>query len=271
MLILFRNLFAPPRDLILLFVAAWLGWSLAEKRTNRHGISTDALNNLIFTGTIAYILGGRVFYAAEHLSAFTNSLPSLFALNTSSFDQWGALAAALIAGFAYGQRKRLTLWSALDAMTIFFATIAIGLGFSHLASGLAFGQETKMPWAIKLWGTMRHPTQIYEIAASILTLGLLWFRKADSKPGSTFLTFIALAATSRIIIESFRGDSTLILNGLRVAQLVAWIALATSIIGLELLKPITTMPESASADIPPNETKKKASARKPRTEKSKTV
>jgi len=46
MLNLFRNLLAPPRHLILLVIAAWLGLSLAEKRSERHGISKDTLNNI---------------------------------------------------------------------------------------------------------------------------------------------------------------------------------------------------------------------------------
>ena len=38
MLTLFRNLFSPPRHMILLFIAAWIGLTFAEKRsrTLRH-------------------------------------------------------------------------------------------------------------------------------------------------------------------------------------------------------------------------------------------
>jgi len=237
MLALFRNLLAPPRDLILIVVAAWLGLSLAEKRAARYNVSLEALNNLIFAGLLAYILGGRLFYAAEHFSAFIQSPLSLISLNITLFDSWGALAAALIAGIVYGQRKGLSLWSTLDALTLFFAALAIGLGLSHLASGAAFGQETSLPWGINLWGAIRHPTQIYEIIASTLTWGLLWFRKADSKPGSDFLLFVALTAASRLVIEAFRGDSALIFGGLRAAQLAAWIILAIALLTLEFLGP----------------------------------
>ena len=237
MLALFRNLFAPPRDLILIVAAAWFGLSLAEKRTARYNVNAEALNNLIFAGLLAYIIGGRLLYAAEHISAFAQSPLSLISLNITLFDSWGALAAAIITGLVYAQRKGLSLWSALDALTLFFASLAVGIGFSHLASGAAFGQETNLPWAIDLWGAMRHPTQIYEIIASLLTLGLLWFRKADSKPGSDFLLFAALTSVSRLVIEGFRGDSTLILGGFRSAQIIAWLVLAVSLVALELLKP----------------------------------
>jgi phosphatidylglycerol:prolipoprotein diacylglycerol transferase len=234
---LFRNLFAPPRDLILLVAAAWIGMSLAEKRAARSHTDKSLLNNLIFYGILAYLLGGRIFYALEHLSAFAQSPLSLISLNTSAFDNWGALAAALIAGFVYGQRKGMLFWPALDALTPFFALLAIGIGFSHLASGAAFGRETAAPWGIYLWGATRQPTQIYEIIASLLTFGVIWFKKADSKPGADFLLFAALTSASRLVIEGFRGDSTLILGGIRSAQVIAWLILAVSLVALELLKP----------------------------------
>jgi phosphatidylglycerol:prolipoprotein diacylglycerol transferase len=232
-----RNVFAPPRDLLLILTAVWVGTALSEKRSKLHGGHTKALNDLIFIGSLAYVLGGRLSFAAEHLSAFIQSPLSLVSLNVSSFDYWGALAAALLAGLAYGQRQQLPLWSTLDALTPLFASLAVGLGFLHLASGTAFGRETNLPWGIDLWGAKRHPTQIYEILASLLTLGLLWFRGADSKPGSNFLAFVALTALSRLVIEAFRGDSTLVFGGLRAEQIEAWVVLLISLVGMEFVKP----------------------------------
>ena len=274
MLALFRNLLAPPRDLILIVVAAWFGLSLAEKRAARYNVNAEVLNNLIFASLIAYILGGRLFYAAEHLAAFMQSPLSLISLNITLFDSWGALATAIVTGLVYAQRKGLSLWSTLDALTLFFATLAVGLGFSHLASGAAFGQEASLPWAINLWGAMRHPTQIYEIIASILTLGLLWFRKVDSKPGSDFLLFAALTAASRLFIEAFRGDSTLVFGGLRAAQLAAWIILATALLTLEFLKPQTAQTiviEEEARPIKAENKKAKSTAAKPKKNNPKTM
>ena len=48
MVSLFRSLFAPPRHLILLLAALWVGLALAEQRTERHGISKETLNNLVY-------------------------------------------------------------------------------------------------------------------------------------------------------------------------------------------------------------------------------
>ncbi len=226
MINLFRTLFSPPRHLILLIAAMWLGLTLAEKRSERHGISKEALNNIVYYSLLGYIIGGRVLFALANLSAFVQSPLSLFSINIDLFDPPGALVVALLVGFIYGYRQKLPLWGTLDALTPFFATLAVGLPLSHLAAGTAFGQPTDVPWGMDLWNAMRHPSQMYELLASLLTFCLLWFPKRDLRPGILFLTFAALTAGSRLFLEAFRGDSTLVFGGFRLAQIAAWVALA---------------------------------------------
>jgi len=241
MLELFRNIFAPPRDMILLVAAIWVGLWLAEKRSEKHGISVAHLSNLTFYPLIGYILGGRLLFALENFSAFTQNPQSLISLNQDLFDSIGGGAVAVLTALLYGQRNKLPLWSALDALTPFFAVFALGLGLSHLASGSAFGKETSLPWGIELWGARRHPSQVYESIASLLILGLLWFPKTDTRPGLHFLTFSALTSGARVFLEAFRGDSTLIFGSLRAAQVVSWLVLALC---LYLIDQRTTTPSS---------------------------
>jgi phosphatidylglycerol---prolipoprotein diacylglyceryl transferase len=229
MISLFRSVFAPPRHLILLLAALWVGLALAEKRAERHNISKDNLNNMVYSSILGYILGGRIFFALSNLSAFAGSPLSLFSLNLELFDPLAALTVAVIAGFLYGSRQNLPFWSALDALTPLLAAIAIGLSLSHLAAGTAFGSPTNLPWGIDLWNASRHPTQIYELIASLSIFGWIWFRRSDSPPGIIFLSFVALTAGARLFLEAFRGDSTLIFGGLRLAQVIAWIVLAVAL------------------------------------------
>lgn len=235
MLTTFRNLFSPPRDMILTVAAIWVGLFLAEKRSEKYGVNNEDLNNIVFFPLLGFILGGRFLFAIENLSAFTQNLKSLISLNLDLFDPIGGLVVALLVALVYGQKKKLPLWPTLDALTPFFAVFAIGLGLAHLASGSNFGKETTLPWGIQLWGAMRHPSQIYEILASILILGLLWFQKADTRPGFHFLSFAVLTSGTRLFLEAFRGDSTLTIGGLRVAQIIAWIVLAFSFLLLDRL------------------------------------
>ena len=236
MISIFRSLFAPPRHLILLLLAIWFGLALVERHAERHKISRDALSNLIYYSLFGYLIGGRLLYVLSNLSAFVQSPLSIFSLNLDLFDPVAGLASAVIVGFVYGSRHKLPLWPTLDALIPFFAMLAVGLSLSHLAAGTAFGSPTDTPWGIELWNDARHPTQIYELIVSLLIFSLLWFRKTDAPPGSSFLLFTALTAGARLFLEAFRGDSTLIFGSLRLAQLLAWIVLAITLFARESLR-----------------------------------
>jgi phosphatidylglycerol:prolipoprotein diacylglycerol transferase len=182
------------------------------------------------------VLGGRILFVLEHLQVFMKSPVGIFSPNTDLFDPVGALGTALLIGFIYGQRQKLPLWNTLDALTPLFATLAIGLHLSHLAAGTAFGSPTDLPWGIELWNAVRHPAQVYELIASLLIFTFIWFRKSGSPAGSDFLWFTALTAGSRLFLEAFRGDSTLVLSEIRSAQLIAWLVLAAALIASEILQ-----------------------------------
>jgi phosphatidylglycerol:prolipoprotein diacylglycerol transferase len=185
---------------------------------------------------LGYLLGGRLLFAIANFSAFTRSPLSLFSLNIDLFDPLGGFVAALLIGFGYGQRHKLPLWSTLDALTPLFAMSAIGLALAHLAAGTAFGSPTSLPWGIDLWNATRHPTQIYELILSILIFGFIWFPKINTPARSDFLSFVTLTAGTRLFVEAFRGDSELIFGGVRLAQVLAWIVLALTLLLSEALR-----------------------------------
>lgn len=236
MISLFRSIFAPPRHLILLVVAIWLGLYLSEKRVERHSVSKDTLNNIVYYGILGYVISGRVLFVLANRSAFMRSPLSIFSLNLDLFDPLGALFTGVLVGAVYGRRQKLLLWSTLDALTPLFAAIEVGLALSHLAAGTAFGSTTTLPWGINLWNATRHPTQIYELIASLLTFGFIWFRKTDSPTGSDFLLFAASMAGARLFLEAFRGDSTLIFGGIRLAQVIAWMVFAIVLFASESIR-----------------------------------
>jgi prolipoprotein diacylglyceryltransferase len=59
------------------------------------------------------------------------------------------------------------------------------------------------------------------------------------RPGLRFWAFLALSAAARLFLETFRGDSTLLLGMFRQAQAIAWLVLAASLwqIGRRLRDP----------------------------------
>ena len=100
----FRSLFAPPRDLILLGAALWIGLALAEKRSERHSVSKEALNNIPFYSILGFIIGGRSLFALANVSSFVESPLSLFSINIDLFDSMGGMLTAILVGFAYARK-----------------------------------------------------------------------------------------------------------------------------------------------------------------------
>lgn len=220
---------------LFLLVSVWVGLSLAGKRSAQHGIYAEALDNLVLASLAGFIIGGRLLYVAGNFSIFLASPLDIVSLNYSLFDLTGGIAIAILTGLIFGQRKMLPFWSTLDALTPFFATLMVGIGAAHLASGAAFGKATSLPWGIELFGAKRHPSQIYEIAAALFILSLVGLRKPFETPGRQFLLFAAFSAGAALFLAAFRGDSALVAGGLRLEQVTAWIVFAITLFGLDRL------------------------------------
>jgi phosphatidylglycerol:prolipoprotein diacylglycerol transferase len=175
---------------------------------------------------LAGIVSARLAYVAHYPSAFASNPGSLVSLNLNLFEPLWGIIFGLLTSSLYAWRKKLPLLHTLDALTSGFAFFAIAIHLAHFASGDAYGTPTNLPWAIELWGTRRHPVQIYEFVAAIFIFGLVWPRPAWFRiAGQRFIVFIALSAGARLFMEAFRDDGTL-WGRYRSAQVIAWMLLA---------------------------------------------
>ncbi len=231
----FLNLFglALPMAPFIILLGIWFGLSLTEKHAHRHKLNPDILYNLAFAGLIAGVLGARLSYVVQFPAAFISDPSSLISINFGLFDPIGGAVVGLLVAFIYGQRKKLPLWQTIDAFTPLFTILMVAIPLANLASGSAFGSESKLPWAIELWGASRHPVQIYEAIGAILILWFFWPSKISVKrtSGAIFLQFIVITAFARVFFEVFRGDSLITVYNLRTAQLLAWVIMAIGIWG----------------------------------------
>jgi phosphatidylglycerol:prolipoprotein diacylglycerol transferase len=227
---------------LVLLIGLWIGLGLSERYAKGFGSDPEEMSNLAFYSLLGAIVGARLSYAVRFPNAFTESPASLISLNPGLLDPWGAVVSALLIGLIYGQRKELSFWQTLDSLTPGFATLAIAAAISQLASGEAYGLSTDLPWAIDLWGAMRHPSQIYATLAAAAILYYMLTQRTGRKlpPGNFFIEFIALSAGSRLFLEAFRGDSALLPNGWRIVQLLAWLGLAASLYWLNRPKKAKT-------------------------------
>ncbi|RPI32834.1 MAG: hypothetical protein EHM70_07865 [Chloroflexota bacterium] len=230
---------------LILLAGLWLGISLVERQANRYRRMVDrgnlpaaqnqepldapSLYNLVLIAIVTGVIGARLVYALLHFSSYLASPASLLSPNPGTLNLWGGLTISLAAALAYGRNKRLPFWRTVDSLTPGFAVLGVAIGLSNLASGNAFGLPTNLPWAIELWGVRRHPTQIYETAAAVLILLLVWpgINLVQYRfDGARFLNFIAMSAGARLFLEAFRENSLRLAGGMRAAQVISWVLLA---------------------------------------------
>lgn len=221
---------------LILLAGVWLAVSLTDREAPHYRLKASVLSNMILIGLVVGIFGARLWYALRFIEVYLDNPLSLISLNPTTLAPVEGALTGLAAAAYYGYRKGLPLWPTLDALTPGLALFGIAVGFAHLASGDAFGSVTELPWAIELWGAQRHPSQVYEVILAALVFWVIWeVRHKTPVAGFLFLTWVALAALSRLILEAFRGDSVVAFESLRSAQLVSLFVLAAALMGLHLL------------------------------------
>lgn len=217
---------------LILLVGIWIGLNRTEAFARRQGIEVERISTLIFYALLAGILGARLGYIAQNVAAFRQQPFDAFSLSPQMLDLPSGLAAMVLTGLIYGQRKGLDLWRTLDALTPGLAVVMMAVALMNLASGDGFGLPAHLFWSIYLFGEWRHPTQIYDFA-----LALLIWRVIDSRAddltlpaGTRFLTFVALSAIARILVDAFRVENVVSgLGGVRITQVIALLILLASV------------------------------------------
>ncbi len=215
--------------LLALLVGLWIGAELLARESVRLKLIPSTIGNMVFYSLLAGVIGARLGYALEFPSLYLSNPLSLLALTPTMLSPLMGVAAGLITFAIFMQHKRLPLRPTLDALAPGLALFMVAVGVGHILSGDAYGAPAKVPWAIWLWNDYRQPSQFYETFLALMIF--LVVRERFPKPegaGLNFLLTVALSSASRVLLESFRGDSVFWPGGFREAQVIALIILAIS-------------------------------------------
>ena len=229
---------------LILVVSYWFALEIAARQSSWQ----DTVYNAGFYGALASILVARIGYALLHWPVYQANPLGLLALSAQALEPLtGVAAGVLAAGFTLW-RQRIPLRPLLDALAPALTCFSAGLALSHFASGVAYGTESTLPWAINLWGASRHPVQLYQLVGALLILSILWWpARTPPAAGLRFLLGVALMGLLHLVIEPFRAESNLLLDQFRIAQVVG---LAAAILALALMRRWRS-PEPLTEPIPP--------------------
>jgi phosphatidylglycerol---prolipoprotein diacylglyceryl transferase len=233
------------------------GWLLA-KELRRKGDDPDLAWEIVWYAAIGGVVGARLYYL-------------ILTWPQTTADPWGAItsrgglvwyggfigAAALI--YWRLRKAKLPIPRVADAVA---PALAVAYAIGRLGCFLVgddYGRPSDVPWAIAFpngappstaenlreqFGVAVppgvpgdtvlavHPTQLYEIAMSLIIFAIIWrLRERIVPAGALFSIYIALAGVERFIVEIFRAKDDRFFGGLTVAQLISLALVAAGIAG----------------------------------------
>jgi phosphatidylglycerol:prolipoprotein diacylglycerol transferase len=219
---------------LVLLIGFWVGLTLSEKLVERNSgkvISAAQITNLAWMALVSGLIGARLGFVLRFPSAFGLNPLNLVSLNPGLLDPWFGFSAAVLAVVIIAQRKGFAGWLLLDAFTPLFASVSAAIALSNLASGARYGLPADLPWSIELFGSLRHPAQLYDFLAIAFIQAILWLgiKQYQLGDGRLFFTFGALSSGAILFLEAFHGTGPIWFGGLRAIQIAAWLALAVSL------------------------------------------
>jgi phosphatidylglycerol:prolipoprotein diacylglycerol transferase len=188
--------------------AIWLANRRADKANS--GWTREQVSDLLFSGFLGVVIGGRVGYVLFYnFSEFLSNPLYLFQVWTGGMSFHGGLLGVITAMFIYAKRNQRTFFNVADMVA---PLVPFGLGLGRVGNFMndeLWGRVTDVPWAVMFpsGGYLpRHPSQLYEaflegiVLFAILNLYIRHPRPAGAVSG----LFLAGYGTFRFIIEYFR-------------------------------------------------------------------
>jgi phosphatidylglycerol:prolipoprotein diacylglycerol transferase len=245
----------------LMFVIAFLvGFFLVLREAKRKEINEKHVYNISLLILVGTIIGARLFHIFENLGFYFSHPAQILALTEGGMTSYGGIFLAILFTWLYiRKQKELTFAKILD---LYAPYVALALAIGRIGCFLnwcCYGQASSMPWAIKVSGDFaRHPTQIYESIAYLITFFILMKLKrvkeevhsraetrgkkfrgfemnygkgiAEQK-GFIFLSFLILYSVFRFLID-FMREYAHYWRGLAESQ---WICIIIVVISLVII------------------------------------
>ena len=242
-----------------ILAAARLGAYLVQA----DGITAQQVYDMAVWMVVVGIVGARVLYVWENYKLFAGGPPyKVLLLNEGGISQWGGIFGALVGGWLWCRRHRVSFLKVIDA-----AGPANAIGFlvgriGDVINGEHHGTPTSLPWGVNYVnehtlgqpGRIVHPEVAYEMlwCALLLAIGLPLYRRMKKRypAGVVGLAWLGTYAAGRFLLSYLREDSLLL--GLRQAQWAGLLMVLIAIGGIAYLlrrrvKPLATEPVEMAA------------------------
>ena len=211
-----------------------IGGVVATRFARKRGLAGEPVQTIVGLAAVGGLLGGRLFYVAEHGGAL---------LSTRGFTFDGGFILAGLAIAFYVHRAHLPL-RYLDAAA-FGLPLGVAIGrIGDIINGEHYGARSDFFLAVRnsspdaLTPDPRLAFQnggLYEVLLATIVFALIWFaRDRLPRPGDLAWFVLALFAAGRFFEFFLRSDSPALALGLDNAQWTSLVLLAFALVGRAL-------------------------------------
>lgn len=242
---------------VVMLAAAAVGLAAAVLYGRTQGLDGVTILLAALVCALAAGIGGRLYQGWMHWDYYAENADALTNLAQGGFGMRGALVFGFLALALFALVAHRSFWQLADAAAIGLAAAQAigwyGAAVTHMHYGLALDAAP----SDGLFAALAHPIRslgynfvqdlpdAYNVLAlripvqwltSLFFIGLfgalvVLARRGTNQPGDLFLVYWLAAAAAGFIFGFWRGDETLLWNGLRVDQ---WVDLGLFIVGLAL-------------------------------------
>lgn len=237
----------------LLFAVGFLiGYFIGERMLRSENVNQKWIDSLFFYIIIATIVGSRLGHVFFYNWDFYSQHPAeIFKIWHGGLASHGGAIGIMIALFIHSKlvTKRTMLWS-LDRIAVPTALVGAFIRLGNLMNSEIYGTETGMPWGfifVRNGETVpKHPTQIYEALAYIISFAVLMFfykkSSAKNRPGFLLGLFFILIFTARFFIEFIKEDQEAFEAGMML-NMGQWLSIPFVLAGIILVVRAMKKPE----------------------------
>jgi phosphatidylglycerol:prolipoprotein diacylglycerol transferase len=179
-------------------------------------IDQDKFDDYIWWAEIGVILGARlgyilfydshtIYYLTHPWQIFNPFIDGVYA-GISGMSFHGAFLGFIIATFLFCKKHKISFWFIADIAAI---AVPVGYIFGRIGNFLnqeLVGRATDVSWGIYVYGTLRHPSQLYEALLEGILIFIIIFviRKRKRFMGELGFLYAIFYSIARIIAEFFR-------------------------------------------------------------------
>lgn len=236
---------------LLIASAVLIGVSLSQYLAKRRHVDPNLLGDLAIWLVIGAIPAARLYYVLFEWEQYSQRPEQIIAIWNGGIAIHGAIIGGSLAAIIFARIQKVSVWQLADLVApSLILGQAIGR-WGNFFNSEAFGDPTDLPWKLYIPPQRRpvsfanfeyfHPTFLYESLWNLLVFGLLMTLfnrslkgKSRIKVGTIALVYMVAYSCGRVWIEGLRTDS-LMIGGLRIAQIVSLIAIALGLLGLAWL------------------------------------